>query len=658
MVRLWHNEMPPNMIMAWSSGLKDLERRLRSTVGSSTMPVASACSGSDIFSHCLQSLSEWWRAQYDVDIRFEHVLAVERDPAKREFLTNQHTIRFLMEDMASLADARATNLLTKKQEYVPHAMMFVCGFSCTSRSRLNQHSSANRGCVQRNEGASGQTFGKCLEYISNSRPWISILENVVELTETDENVTTSDEDWILESFTKLGFLAYSYRVNSVDFGSVCERNRLYFLVLDAPNDSPEASAKLNQIQRTLGTLKLGPGDFNDICMSPSVVELYTGDAPGRTKIKRARESDAWMDKHREIFGALEVPWPPVLPQDFMATFSDFGPRAMELVYIAHTRFPPPSVATWEFLDANPTLERVLQWPPPPNKDVRNPWRAICGTLTGMTKLVVRRLSPAGDLELRPAHCLESMRMMGWDLLHYRQPIFTERVTPDVLVSLAGNAFSAFAITPLALCALGIGGAVLGTGHGRPAATTTDGGAGIRMPSQCAPRAVEPFCTGLAGPAACRKVLQHICVCASCCMPPASCGVLARSASVVLLSGDNRCHLSSARLLHKSIRGVLCFVQVAELLSCVCHQQGSSRAGAPCNLQGCFAAATLFSREPQAACLMSSMASEGVSHVTLGACAGLQVPLVCESGRIGALTSAHTHIAPLPPARLSDPCSVV
>eukprot|EP00975_Prorocentrum_lima_P025485 5356709-Prorocentrum_lima.AAC.1 len=77
-------------------------------------------------------------------------------------------------------------------------MLFACGFSCTSRSRLSKNSTAKRGCVQRSEGATGETFHKAREYIFNARPWINILENVSELSATDDNLLVSDEEWMLQ----------------------------------------------------------------------------------------------------------------------------------------------------------------------------------------------------------------------------------------------------------------------------------------------------------------------------------------------------------------------------------------------------------------------------------------------------------------------------
>eukprot|EP00974_Lingulodinium_polyedra_P073751 7142009-Lingulodinium_polyedra.AAC.1 len=66
---------------------------------------------------------------FDVRIDFDYVLAVERDPAKQAFLRQQHDLRFLMEDIATLPDTKAVNLMTGKHEFVPQAMIFACGFS-------------------------------------------------------------------------------------------------------------------------------------------------------------------------------------------------------------------------------------------------------------------------------------------------------------------------------------------------------------------------------------------------------------------------------------------------------------------------------------------------------------------------------------------------
>ena len=50
-----------------------------------------------------------------------------------------------------------------------------------------------------------------------------------------------------------------------------------------------------------------------------------------------------------------------------------------------------------------------------------------------------------------------MQLMGWDLSFYRNgapSLGQEAVTPEVLIDLAGNAWSAFSIAPLFIASMG------------------------------------------------------------------------------------------------------------------------------------------------------------------------------------------------------------
>eukprot|EP00974_Lingulodinium_polyedra_P128157 11204944-Lingulodinium_polyedra.AAC.1 len=61
-----------------------------------------------------------------------------------------------------------------------------------------------------------------------------------------------------------------------------------------------------------------------------------------------------------------------------------------------------------------------------------------------------------------------MRIMGWGLQHWRHSIFSDVVSPDVIVSLAGNAFSAYAFSPLVLTVIGHFGSAAAAAASKPA----------------------------------------------------------------------------------------------------------------------------------------------------------------------------------------------
>ncbi len=84
--------------------------------------------------------------------------------------------------------------------------------------------------------------------------------------------------------------------------------------------------------------------------------------------------------------------------------------------------------------------------------VRNPWRyPLMGTLTGFSKWFVRRCSADGTLCARLLRGCEHMKAMGWsleDYLNVEELMEGPAGSEDTLKSLAGNAFSGYALGPV------------------------------------------------------------------------------------------------------------------------------------------------------------------------------------------------------------------
>ena len=110
------------------------------------------------------------------------------------------------------------------------------------------------------------------------------------------------------------------------------------------------------------------------------------------------------------------------------------------------------------MDIDPTLWRIVGWP-----KVRNPWTEdVTPTITGSCAMLARYWAPDEDgkrsVVVRLLSGLELFRLAGWgpDMWHPKTP---ESLMQDkeLLTSLAGNAFSGFAVGPM----LAIGCAMLG-----------------------------------------------------------------------------------------------------------------------------------------------------------------------------------------------------
>ena len=105
------------------------------------------------------------------------------------------------------------------------------------------------------------------------------------------------------------------------------------------------------------------------------------------------------------------------------------------------RPPPLHPAEAQFLDANCSLERLS-----PNGGT--PWldnRLM--TLVGASKPVMRRRRADGTVEVRLLYGIELMAFIGWHWDDYAEGECT-MLDNATLTSLAGNAFSAFAVGPV------------------------------------------------------------------------------------------------------------------------------------------------------------------------------------------------------------------
>ena len=98
----------------------------------------------------------------------------------------------LWSDAAAVNEARLLNIkqggLSERLESVD---VDVAGFSCKSRSPLNNKAKANKGCVQAQEGETGNAIAFTLLYISTRRPRLVILENVTGLDQADDKAGMS-----------------------------------------------------------------------------------------------------------------------------------------------------------------------------------------------------------------------------------------------------------------------------------------------------------------------------------------------------------------------------------------------------------------------------------------------------------------------------------
>jgi hypothetical protein len=290
LLHTWHGRMPISICRSFISGI----RRTMTSVFSSNSPmiIGSACSGSDIASRCIYSFVRFAKDYFAIHSPpIKLGLAVENDPRKREFLLTQHKdLEFLMEDVAMLSQNKAFNHVTKVAGFIPWPRVFSAGFSCTSRSKLNPKSAQNRHCVQGESGETGKTFHAVGGFIVRVRPYLSILENLVELCEKDGPDDTSDEEFIVDYFATFAMACCAFRVNAADYGSCSVRRRLYFVIFDEP-PSATSAARLTLVSRYLDSMKVGGGSFAEFCLTEDERDEWSEGMPVMRKSKKAKDTE-------------------------------------------------------------------------------------------------------------------------------------------------------------------------------------------------------------------------------------------------------------------------------------------------------------------------------------------------------------------------------
>ena len=209
--------------------------------------------------------------------------------------------------------------------------------------------------------------------------------------------------------------------------------------------------------------------LDNFCIGALLAELFVEtDNDRRNSLKRLcasrevlqhqRDSGGWEMEHLEAFRDHGLTWPADFAEgsatlkvlNEKGTCFDVGrltTRQAELLFFYHSVFHYLETCV-EFVDVNPSLGRAF------NTDVdKNPWRTTVPTLTG-TAIICVRYKRGGVISVRALDGLEVFQIMGFDASFLHEPV---AANSSLLINMAGNAFSAFAVTPMLMVALsGVG----------------------------------------------------------------------------------------------------------------------------------------------------------------------------------------------------------
>lgn len=397
----------------------------------------------------------------------QHAFVCERNEEKMRFLHSQLKPIHSFGDVSDLAQHTAYDVVTKMKVVVPWATFFWAGFSCRSRTPLSSKAGQNVNCLQRHDSSAetSYTFDHIYGYIARVRPQWVILENVVGLMAKPSQDAQSDADFVLESLSKAGYVAKLFQFDCEDFGSKASRNRLYFLGWLVQSSGPALGAtsaeydvvskQLEGLDSLLQHLVIGSMPTSLFVKFPVEAALaqFSMLATIDQNTKAVEKDKKWHAEHLDEFRSRNLDWPADLSKVEAGgegfTFRRWGlsDRAAELLFFVHVTYPYDMMeAEVEFVDCNPTIKRLVA-------GGSSPWKATCQTLTGGAHPCVRYLFE-GVVIVRPLTPVEAFALIGWDQRVLRSPVACSQ---GCMLSLAGNAFSAFAFLPcLMLAFMGAG----------------------------------------------------------------------------------------------------------------------------------------------------------------------------------------------------------
>ena len=195
------------------------------------------------------------------------------------------------------------------------------------------------------------------------------------------------------------------------------------------------------------------------------------------KAKQIRHNPGYKDEHLKAFREANLTWPPA--NDATAIIDPWGlsQRQLEVVHYLHACYKPSwhnpdneimPKHKFEFCDVNPTLTRIT--------GSLAPWKPHVQTLTGHAKPVVR-WQVCDTIHIKALRGYEMMSLIGWPFCMYKGFAYGKPGSlpdSDLLANLSGNAYSAFAFGPVAICALAAGGAIARAARAGAAASGHEG----------------------------------------------------------------------------------------------------------------------------------------------------------------------------------------
>ena len=410
------------------TGLKGMASKVRR--------IGTGFTGCEITFQVLSALCDFWAEKYSVTIPIELAFCCELDDEKAAWLQHKHpNCGFIGRDVAELSRTRAWNRVTNGFDVVPPCDLWLGGFVCVDKSKLNRNRGAHADGIQTNSGSTGATFRYARDYLEENKPPAFVLENLKELKIEKVGHELSDLDFVLEELRNIGYTVSANVYQASDYGSLADRARTW--IRGFLGDNQRKIQHCHSMMAMLKTPILPPTlyfgeEFEELDLINASLEEKGG--------CRVADPD-WGDKHIEAFREAELPYPPKLsslPSALQHALLPLEDRAREVVIFAEKTEPwPKTFRTPQFMDCNLSMQ-YLQG----STGNREFFSETCPTLSGNCKIWVRVQLSESERKWAFLPGWMLMRLIGYPGLPH------DFENDKLMTSFAGNAFSGFSIGPV------------------------------------------------------------------------------------------------------------------------------------------------------------------------------------------------------------------
>ena len=303
--------------------------------------VASACSGTDIWADCVETLCDDLGEQSLSAAPTRIAFACDIDATVQRYLRLKEQV---VRDDACIFD-NALDLASLKAKCVKHGLPGGCtvpgshtfgfGSSCKDLSSENPNCSASKGNPLSGNGTSSTTFLGSMSYVRVHRPALVMMENVTGMDDTgDDDSQLSNLQIAMNCFEAIGYLTFRATVSAHNYFLPQTRHRMYVLALSKDSEVFQVAPalplreSLSRHLKQLASKVMLPLEFfllpnDDEAVQAELQRLIQDKANGE---KTANNDVGWPAKHTDFFetnglrrGALQPtrdigksPWWPTL----------------------------------------------------------------------------------------------------------------------------------------------------------------------------------------------------------------------------------------------------------------------------------------------------------------------------------------------------------